>query len=50
MLGGAIIGSALTIFLTPQSGPEMRNSLREYFEKEADKIRCRCNENHRDQD
>lgn len=45
MLGGAILGSALTIFLTPQSGPEMRRSLREFFEKEAKKMGCHCGEN-----
>ncbi len=44
MLGGAIIGSVLTMFLTPQSGPELRGSLRDFVEKEVDKIRCRCEE------
>ena len=44
MLGGAIIGSVLTMFLTPQSGPELRGSLRDFVRKEVDKIRCRCEE------
>ncbi len=44
MLGGAIVGSVLTMFLTPQSGPELRESLRDFVEKEVDKIRCRCEE------
>lgn len=44
MLGGAIIGSVLTMFLTPQSGPELRGSLRDFVEKEVDKIRSRCEE------
>lgn len=48
MLGGAILGSALTIFLTPQSGPELRHSLREYFEKEAKKMGCHCHEDSND--
>lgn len=46
MLGGALIGSALTFFLTPHSGPELRKAVRDYLEKEADKIRCHCDENH----
>ena len=44
MLGGAIVGSVLTMFLTPQSGPELRESLRDFVEKEVDKIRGRCEE------
>ncbi len=46
MLGGALVGSVLAMFLTPQSGPELRNSLREYLDKEVDKIRCHCDEKH----
>lgn len=50
MLGGAIIGSALTLFLAPHSGPELRKAVREYFEKEAEKMRCHCGENNFDKD
>ena len=46
MLGGAVIGSALTFFLTPTSGPELRKAVRDYLEKEAEKMRCHCGENH----
>ncbi|MEE1099750.1 MAG: YtxH domain-containing protein [Alistipes sp.] len=51
LLGGMIIGSALAMLLTPQSGPELRNSLRERLEQEferlkrdIDKVRCHCDE------
>lgn len=51
LLGGMIIGSALAMLLTPQSGPELRNNLREAFDREInkvkeeiDKARCHCND------
>lgn len=44
-----IIGSALAMLLTPQSGPELRNNIRELFDREMervrqeiDKVRCKC--------
>ena len=40
------MGAALAMFLTPQSGQELRNSLRDYLEKEVDKVRCHCDEKH----
>lgn len=46
MLGGAVLGSTLALFLAPQSGAELRNTVREYLEKEAEKMRCHCGENH----
>jgi gas vesicle protein len=51
LLGGLIIGSALAMLLTPQSGPELRNNIRDLFDREVDKmrqefdkVRCHCNE------
>ncbi len=51
LLGGLIIGSALAMLLTPQSGPELRHNLRDAFDREInkvkdeiDKARCHCNE------
>ena len=51
LLGGMILGSALAMLLTPQSGPELRNNLREAFDREIhkmkeeiEKARCHCNE------
>mgnify|MGYP002509336569 FL=1 len=43
-LGGMLVGSVVTMLVTPQSGPELRNKIRDYVDQEADKIRCHCNE------
>lgn len=45
MLGGIAIGTALTLFLTPKTGAEMREVVRDCFAKEAEKIRCHCRDN-----
>ncbi len=51
LLGGLIIGSALAMLLTPQSGPELRSNIRDLFDREVDKVRqeidkvrCKCDE------
>ena len=44
MLGGMVIGSALAMLLTPKSGPEMREALKELACKEADKVRGKYDE------
>lgn len=44
LVGGMILGSALTMLLTPQSGPELRSSIKDMLDKELDKVRCRCDE------
>lgn len=43
-LGGALIGAALAMFLTPKSGAEMRETLRDAIDKEIDKVRCHCHD------
>ena len=43
-LGGALVGAALAMVLTPKSGAEMRESLRDAIDKEIDKVRCHCND------
>jgi gas vesicle protein len=43
-LGGMLAGSVITMLVTPHSGPEMRNKIRDYIDQEAKKIRCQCNE------
>lgn len=43
-LGGMLVGSVVTMLVTPQSGPELRSKIRDYVDQEADKIRCQCNE------
>lgn len=51
LLGGMVLGSALAMLFTPQSGPELRQSIRDLVDKEidkvkseVDKVRCRCDE------
>lgn len=44
MLGGMILGSAVALALTPKTGREWRESIRELIDKEVDKMRCHCND------
>lgn len=44
LIGGMIVGSALTMLFTPQSGPELRKQLKDFLEEELDKVRCKCDE------
>lgn len=44
MLSGAVVGAALTVLLTPKSGPEMRDAIRDYVTGELERVRCKCNE------
>ncbi|NBJ05101.1 YtxH domain-containing protein [Alistipes sp. Z76] len=43
-LGGALVGSVVTMLVTPQSGPDLRRRISNYVEREADKIRCQCDD------
>ena len=43
-LGGILVGSMVAVLTTPQSGPELRNKIRDYVDQEADKMRCHCND------
>lgn len=43
-IGGALVGSAAAMLLTPQSGPELREKIRNYMDEEAEKMRCHCND------
>ena len=59
LVGGLIIGSALTMLFTPQSGPELRRKIKDSIDDEIDRVknklseveeqieeaRCRCEEN-----
>ena len=38
------LGAVLAMFLTPKSGQEMREYLREAIDKEVDKVRCHCHD------
>ena len=42
--GGMLIGSVVTMLVTPQSGAELRHKIRDYVDQEAERIRCHCNE------
>lgn len=44
LLGGLIVGSALTMLFTPQSGPELRKHLKDFIDEEMEKVRCKCDE------
>ena len=58
LVGGMIIGSALTMLFTPQSGPELRQKIKDSIDYEIDKVkdklgkvereieeaRCKCDE------
>ena len=43
-LGGALVGSVVPMLVTPQSGPELRRKISDYVDREADKIRCHCDD------
>lgn len=44
LMGGMIVGSALTMLFTPQSGPELRGKLKDLIDEEMEKVRCKCDE------
>lgn len=58
LLGGLIVGSALTMLFTPHSGPDMRRHIKNFIDDEIDKVkdefervkeevekvRCKCDE------
>ena len=44
MFGGMLLGSVVTMLVTPQSGPELRNKIRDYMDNEIEKARSRCDE------
>lgn len=54
-LGGAIIGAAVAMLTTPQSGKELRGKIRDSFNETAERVResldelrpCHCNDERR---
>lgn len=38
LVGGLIIGSALTMLVTPQSGPELRRRIKDTLDSEIDRF------------
>lgn len=41
LLGGMIVGSALTMLFTPQSGPELRGKIKDFVDEEVKKARAK---------
>lgn len=39
LLGGMIVGSALTMLFTPHSGPEMRRQIKDFIDDEVDRMK-----------
>lgn len=39
LVGGMIVGSALTMLFTPQSGPELRKQIKDLIDDEVDKMK-----------
>lgn len=46
LLGGMIIGSALAMLLTPQSGPALRHKIKDFVDEEVDKMKMKADEIH----
>ncbi|MBO5187718.1 MAG: YtxH domain-containing protein [Alistipes sp.] len=46
MLGGMIIGSALAMLLTPQSGPELRHRIKDFVDDEVEKMKSKAEAMH----
>ncbi|MBQ2958248.1 MAG: YtxH domain-containing protein [Alistipes sp.] len=54
-LGGAIIGAAVAMLTTPQSGKELRGKIRDSFNEATECVRegleemrpCHCNDEHK---
>ncbi|WP_295936503.1 YtxH domain-containing protein [uncultured Alistipes sp.] len=58
LIGGMILGAAIAVLVTPQSGPELRKKIKDMVDDEVDKVRgkvedlrdkieearCKCNE------
>lgn len=46
LIGGMIVGSALTMLFTPQSGPELRRHLKDLIDDEIDMMKSKVDEVH----
>ena len=44
LLGGMLVGAAVSMLLTPQSGPELRKAIKNFVDKVVDKARTKYNE------
>lgn len=46
LIGGMIVGSALAMLLTPQSGPELRRHIKDFIDDEVEKAKERAEKIH----
>ncbi|MBR5849513.1 MAG: YtxH domain-containing protein [Alistipes sp.] len=46
LLGGLIIGSALAMLFTPQSGPELRHHIKGFVDDEVSKLKTKADAVH----
>lgn len=44
LVGGLIIGSALTMLFTPQSGPELRRKIKDTLDSEIERVKSKLSE------
>ena len=44
LVGGLIIGSALTMLFTPQSGPELRRRIKDTLDSEIERVKSKLSE------
>ena len=44
LLGGALMGAAIAMLVTPKTGRQMRDSIRDFVNDELEKMRCKCND------
>ena len=44
LVGGLIIGSALTMLVTPQSGPELRRKIKDTLDSEIERVKSKLSE------
>lgn len=44
LVGGLIVGAAITALFTPKTGPEMRRLIKDRIDEEMNKVRCHCDE------
>ncbi|MBQ8804873.1 MAG: YtxH domain-containing protein [Bacteroidaceae bacterium] len=44
LLGGALMGAAIAMLVTPKTGRQMRDHIRDFISDEMEKMRCKCGE------
>ena len=44
LLGGALMGAAIAMLVTPKTGRQMRDQIRDLINDHIDSVRCKCND------